>query len=84
MLEPIEEIKPDIRSDSSFLLDRVSSTRMRCKNYLNSLEMGKGKVMIMQNRRQILLVPIVLIENLVIIMSTYTTKVRPTISRTLD
>ncbi len=52
-LEPVEEVELDSGSDDSPSSDRASSTGMRRKNSLTSLEMGEGKVMIMQSRRRI-------------------------------
>ena len=83
-LEPVKEVEPDSGLDGGPLSDRTSSMGMRCKNSLISLEMGKGKVMIMQSRRRILLALIVLVENLTMVVSARIIKVRHTVSRVLD
>lgn len=83
-LERIEKVELDSGSDSGSLLDRASLTEIRRKNSLTSLEMGKGKIITMQNRRRILLALIVLVEDLTMVTLSCIAKIKLIISRALD
>lgn len=83
-LESVEEVESDSGSDSGPLSDRASPMGMRRKNSFIFLEMGEKKVIIKQSRWQILLAPIVLIENLTMVAHACTTKVKHIVNRVRD
>lgn len=84
LLKPIEKVELDFVLNSNFLSDKVFSTKIKQKDSLTFLGIDRKKVIIIQNKSQILLISIILIENLTMIIFTYITNIRFIVSKTLN